>query len=166
MRRQALLLLAGIAFVACTANGETATTDSPSTATAAPSSTTAPSAGSTSPAEATGDGAVSVSLQELRGDLGIDTLALDPAIDDGPHPVLSWQPVDGAASYWLVLHDADGAPYWAWTGTETSVRVGGGDSPDLNQTAAIHNEITWSVAAFDEEENLIALSDVASGASG
>lgn len=57
-----------------------------------------------------------------------------------------------------MVSDADGEPYWAWTGTDTEVRVGGGDSTELNQTAAIHEEMVWRVAAFDETGTLVALS--------
>lgn len=102
------------------------------------------------------------SLRDLRGDLGVGVVILDPSTETGSHPTLSWQPIEGAASYWLVLRDADDRPFWAWTGTGTTIRVGGGDSPDTNQTAALHEEMTWSVAAFDGEGNLVALSDPAS----
>mgnify|MGYP001084730826 FL=1 len=102
------------------------------------------------------------SLLDMRGDLGVGIVVVDPTTETGsPHPTLSWQPVDAAASYWLVLHDADGEPFWAWTGTDTSIRVGGGGSPDINQTAALHQEMTWRVAAFDGEGVLVALSDPA-----
>lgn len=97
----------------------------------------------------------------MRGDLGIDILVLNETTETGSHPTLSWNSFGGAVSYWLVLRDAGGRPYWAWTGTDTSVRVGGGDSADTNQTAALRAEMTWSVAAFDKEGNLSALSDTA-----
>lgn len=89
-------------------------------------------------------------------------VAFNPTTEAGSHPTLSWNPFEGAMSYWLVLRDTDGRPCWAWTGTDTSVRMGGGDSSDTNQTAALHAGMTWSVAAFDVEGNLVALSDTAS----
>lgn len=146
------------ALASCSGNGETVPGDDPDTTFVAEST---PSVTGTSTTAA--DDTTSVpSLREMRDDLGIDILILSPTNETGSHPTLSWSPVDGAMSYWLVLRDADGRPYWAWTGNDTSVRVGGGDSSEPNQTATLHEEMTWSVAAFDEEENLIALSDAAS----
>ncbi|MCP4964264.1 MAG: hypothetical protein GY926_03415 [bacterium] len=89
-------------------------------------------------------------------------MAMTPTNESGSHPTLSWQPADGAASYWLTIRDADARPYWAWTGTETSVRFGGGDSPETNQTAVLHETMTWRVAAFDANGGLVAISDSAS----
>ncbi len=118
-----------------------------------------PSAAATAPSsEGPGD---DPTLDDLRGALGIDVLHLEPTTETGNHPTLSWQPVDGAASYWLVLRDDDDRPYWAWTGSDTTVRVGGGDRSETNQTAALHGEMTWRVAAFDTDHDLIALSDTA-----
>ena len=88
-------------------------------------------------------------------------MALRPADEGGPHPTLAWDAVDGAATYWLVVHDGDGRVYWAWTGAETQVRVGGGDRSELNQTAALHEPMTWSVTAVDASGSLLAFSDVA-----
>jgi hypothetical protein len=85
---------------------------------------------------------------DLAEIIGIGVVALN-AVDSGPHPVLGWQPVQGASLCWLMISDSDEEPYWAWTGTGTAVRFGGGDSTELNQTAAIHEDMTWRVAAFD-----------------
>lgn len=106
--------------------------------------------------------ATATDLRTTLAARGVAELALDPAEEGGSHPTLSWQPVEGASSYWLALVDGTGAPYWAWTGPDTSVRVGGGDIADENQTAALHETMTWSVAAFDADGNLLALSPRAS----
>lgn len=100
-------------------------------------------------------------IAATRDALALDALTLDPADEGGSHPTLSWQPVDGADSYWLVVHDADRRPYWSWTGSVTTVRFGGGDRAETNQTAALHDTMTWSVIALDAEGNPIALSDEA-----
>jgi hypothetical protein len=94
----------------------------------------------------------------MSDDLGIAVVVVEPTTETGSHPLMSWQPVDGATSYWLVVRDADERPYWAWTGNDTRVRVGGGDNPDTNQTAVVHEAMTWSVAAFDGQGRLIAIS--------
>ena len=33
----------------------------------------------------------------------------------------------------MVVHTEDGNPFWAWSGEVTQVRLGGGDSDELNQ---------------------------------
>jgi hypothetical protein len=96
-------------------------------------------------------------LRSLLADRGIDTITIDTT-EGGSHPTLTWTPIDGASTYWVVLRDSAGQLYWAWTGSDTSVRVGGGDSPDLNQTAVLHEPMTWSVAAFDADGNALAFS--------
>ena len=85
-------------------------------------------------------------------------IIVHPSTEGGPHPELSWEPVPDAVAYWLVLQRADGEATWAWTGSETSTRVGGGASPDLNQTAAVHAEMQWVVTAFDANDEVIAIS--------
>jgi hypothetical protein len=100
-------------------------------------------------------------LVDMRSEFGIADLVLEPTVETGSHPMLSWQAAAGATSYWLVVRDADDRPYWAWTGAEVSVRFGGGDTEEPNQTAVLHEMMTWRVAAFDAEGSLIALSESA-----
>lgn len=88
-------------------------------------------------------------------ELGVVTLN---EVEPGPHPVLSWEPFEGASSYWLTVIDSGDDPYWAWTGKVSSVRVGGGQTEETNQTAAIHEDMIWRIAAFDPDGELIALS--------
>ncbi len=135
------------------------TTPTPADSAAPPTTSTATT--NAAPATTAGPEEDPPSLAELRSDLDIDVVVLEPASEGGNHPTLGWQATEGAASYWLVMRDGDGRPYWAWTGTDTSVRVGGGDSPETNQTAALHETMTWRVAAFDEQGNLVGLSDTA-----
>ena len=168
MRSGVLAVSLAVALTACSGGGEepNAAEDQVST-TAAPSTTgetptTEPGTSTDAPTTSTQDPTVVPNLVELRGDLGVDVLVLEPTSEMGSHPTLSWQSADGAVSYWLVLRDADGRPYWAWTGSETSVRVGGGDSADANQTAVLHEPMTWRVAAFDSSGSLVALSDTVS----
>lgn len=146
-------------FVAGCSSGEngsvttaTSASDVTETTHSAPDATSTPT--TSVPADA-GDPVAPGELAEII-DIGVVTLN---AVDSGPHSVLGWQPVQGAALYWLMISDSDGEPYWAWTGTDTAVRIGGGDSTELNQTAAIHEDMTWRVAAFDETGTLVALSE-------
>ncbi|KAA3641402.1 MAG: hypothetical protein DWP92_01220, partial [Armatimonadetes bacterium] len=102
-------------------------------------------------------------LLDIWTERGLGTVTLNPTANDGgPHPMMSWEPAPEASSYWLVVHDASGQPYWAWTGSATEVRFGGGDRADLNQTAALHEPMSWSVTAFDADGNVVAFSETAS----
>jgi len=68
--------------------------------------------------------------------------------EPGPRPTLSWSQVEGAALYQLSVLDADGVPYWAWSGTETAVPLGGMENPDAIG-AWVFEELTWMVVARD-----------------
>lgn len=147
-----------IALAGCSTS-DSVSTGAETTATAAQPATTGAGPSTPDTTAPGNDDIGASSLVELRSDLAIDVLELDATTETGRHPTLSWRPVDNANSYWLVVRDAEGRAFWAWTGTDTSVRVGGGDTPDVNQTAAVHEAMTWRVAAFDANGRLVALSD-------
>jgi hypothetical protein len=166
--RFAVVLAIALLVAACGGSDEpTSTSVSPTTPGSTPDTaavTTTAGSGitaTTQPMSTTGAGSSPSSIRDIRGDLGIGSIVLQPADEGGPHPTLAWDPVDGAATYWLVLHDGAGRVYWAWTGAETQVRVGGGDRAELNQTAALHEPMSWSVTAVDASGSLLAFSDVA-----
>lgn len=144
----ALVVLLG----GCTPGGGAAATNAPTSVATdvrdgETTSTSGGSTGSTDPG----------SVLELSEVASLGAVALgEPG--PGPHPALVWEPFDGASSYWLVVFDAAGDPYWAWTGSDPSVRVGGGSVDGMNQTAVVHETMTWRVAAFDANGTLIALS--------
>lgn len=48
-----------------------------------------------------------------------------PSSGNGEHPLLAWEPVDGAVDWVLSLTLADGQPYWAWNGPENEIWLGG-----------------------------------------
>ena len=100
-----------------------------------------------------------MSLRDLASERGIGKVILQPTDEPSSHPTLVWSPLAGASTYWLVLHDSTGRVAWAWSGTTTSVRVGGGDVADLNQTATVNGEMTWSVLALDDSGRLVGLSE-------
>lgn len=89
----------------------------------------------------------------------LDDIATDAA-PAGARPLLSWTGVDGAVLYRVVVVDADGAPYWAWSGSETQVPVGGVEDPAL-PGAIVFESMTWSVAALDADGVPLAISDAA-----
>jgi hypothetical protein len=158
-RRFIAVLAFGLLVTACGGSDEATGTSAPATSTAE-TTTTAGAVPTTRAASATEGVSSSSSLRDMRAGLEIESIVLGPADEGGPHPTLEWEPVDGAATYWLVLRNASGEVYWAWTGADTQVRVGGGDRPELNQSAALYEPMTWVVAAVDESGSLLAFSDV------
>ncbi len=77
--------------------------------------------------------------------------------EPGPRPLLAWDTVEGAVDYELFVLDADGAAYWAWSGTETSVYLGGMENPDA-VGAWVFEPLTWVVAAVDADGTTLAMS--------
>lgn len=107
-----------------------------------------PAAAPTQPRAAALDGYASV------------TLTAPAATDAGPSPSFAWKPVDGAAEYRLAVVGADG-PVWAWAGPETTVLFGAyADAPAEGVGALrLQTAAWWSVAAFDADGALLAISD-------
>jgi hypothetical protein len=159
--RLVLVLACGLVVVACGGPDEATGTSAPTTVRPAVTETTAGAVPTTHMTTTTEGGSLSSSLRDVRADIGIASIALRPADEGGPHPTLEWESVEGAATYWLVLRDGSGHVYWAWTGADTRVRVGGGDHSELNQTAALYEPMTWMVGAVDGMGSLLASSDVA-----
>ena len=93
--------------------------------------------------------------------LGVATVEIvTPASGGGERPLLEWAAVEGAEEYDVVALTADGEPYWAWVGQTTSVVFGGGDpAGDAGQLAIVYGPLTWTVAAYDPDGTLLALSD-------
>lgn len=83
---------------------------------------------------------------------GLDAIAVDPVDGDALRPLLSWEPVDGAARYSLLVFDDAGDAYWAWEGTATQVHLGGGvDDPLPDEAEGPTAEVadSWFVVAHD-----------------
>jgi hypothetical protein len=86
-------------------------------------------------------------------------IPITPTEGVGSRPTLEWEPVDGAASYFLVVKDDSGAAYWAWSGSETSIPLGGADFPeDFGNGPTIGPGYTWSVSAYDGDGTFLAIS--------
>lgn len=88
-----------------------------------------------------------------------DVLATEPT-EAGPRPLLAWAAVDGAVAYDLIVLDAQGTPYWAWTGESTSVHLGGVENPDA-VGAWVFEPLTWIVTARDAAGQPLAMSEQA-----
>lgn len=87
---------------------------------------------------------------------------LTPTSGVGIKPLFEWSPVQGAVNYSLYLQFPNGQPYWAWSGSVTSIYLGGTDSqpPDDAAGPILQKGMSWSVIAFDAENNIIASSVV------
>lgn len=76
-----------------------------------------------------------VTAGELDGVAGVSAITITtPASGNGAKPLLAWEPVDGAASYVVILQTTDGSGYWAWTGPDTEVWLGGSDTEPAPDT--------------------------------
>jgi hypothetical protein len=75
----------------------------------------------------------------------------------GVKPQFAWEPLDGATWYTLVLYTADREPYWAWEGADTSIYLGGNDTPPSEDSAGpvLSADMSWAVMAFDGDDRLI-----------
>ncbi len=109
------------------------------------------------------DGTGSVAIEETTPEeSGLEDAPYLPELllggaESGPRPLLTWAAVDGTARYTLVVLDSDGAPYWAWSGTETTIHLGGFDDPDAIGPW-VHEPMTWTVAATDADGKPLAIS--------
>lgn len=100
-------------------------------------------------------------IEAVFGLVPVETVT--PASGGGTRPLLEWVPVDHAYMYSVVLLTPSGKAYWGWEGTETAIHVGG--EPQLEGFAAgpsVIEGMTWSVAAYDDEFHVIAVSPRAS----
>ncbi len=110
----------------------------------------APESTSTQPAPEGGD-SVELTLADV-----FDPIATEPT-EAGPRPLLAWEAVEGASLYQVVVLGADGEPYWAWSGTETMINVGGNAQPDAIG-AWVHESMTWTVSAHSADGKVLGLS--------
>lgn len=85
---------------------------------------------------------------------------LTPASGAGERPLLEWAAVEGAARYSLIVQSSDGQPYWAWSGRQTSVYLGGTHSLPSAEAAGptLQPGMVWAVLAFDAQQQIIAAS--------
>ncbi len=79
------------------------------------------------------------------------------ATEPGPRPLLAWEEVDGAALYQVTVLDADGIPYWSWSGDTAAVPLGGMENPDAIG-AWVFEELTWTVVARSDDGTPLAMS--------
>ncbi len=97
-------------------------------------------AADSSPAEPTTDNAPvdaapELPAGELDGVAGVSPISVTtPVTGNGAKPLLAWEPVDGAVDYVVILQTADGNGYWAWTGADNQVWLGGSETEPAPDT--------------------------------
>jgi len=99
--------------------------------------------------------------ERLLPDVNVPEIELLTPFDGvGTRPKFEWKEVDGAASYSLMLFDANGDAYWAWMGKSSYVYLGGTlDAPPEDSAGpTLQPDMRWAVAAFDTQDHLLATS--------
>lgn len=170
MRRTSLAIVAFVALAAGCSSGSDETLSADATATPGSATTEAPVqlADDPSPADESDSGSddtvpettdASPASQPLLVEGGPPIELLTSPAPVGSQPEMAWSAVDGAATYRVVVLDGDGAPYWAWSGPETTVFLGGGESGD-GAGPSVGAGFTWSVTAFDADRAFLASSPI------
>ena len=98
----------------------------------------------------------------LAVESGQATIDLEPVGSGSLHPLLSWSELTDASVYGVYLYTSSGEPYWFWRGPTNEVFVGG--SIQLNDDAlgvAAAPGMTWGVVAYDLNDNVIGVSELA-----
>lgn len=83
---------------------------------------------------------------------------MTPKSGAGVRPMLSWSAVAAAASYTVIVYDADGAPWWSWSGADTEVVLGGVVTDAEIGGPRADTGVRWVVMAFDTEGGLVGTS--------
>ncbi len=90
---------------------------------------------------------------------GIDEIELLTEVEgNDAYAMLEWVGLDAASEYTVTVFTADGRPWWAWSGPETSVPLGGlRTEVDLGGPRAGPG-ITWFVVGRDGDGRLVGVS--------
>lgn len=128
--------------------------------TTAASGTTQPGATSTTTTEATATTTTTTPAEPFLPGLGLESITqTTPVAGGGPRPLLSWEPVDGAAAYTVVVFDGEGTPWWSWRGEATEVFIGGFETSFEMGGPRAGPGVTWVVFAYDAEGSAIGVSE-------
>jgi hypothetical protein len=84
-----------------------------------------------------------------------------PTSGGGTRPLLSWEPVDGATTYLVIVFADDEAPYWSTITERTETHVGGQAAiPEGIDGPEVSAGYSWAVYADDENGVPIASSSI------
>ncbi len=89
---------------------------------------------------------------------GVEIEQLTDKLGGGPRPMLAWSPVEGSDSYTVVVYDAEGAPWWSWSGPGTEVVIGGVQTDTEIGGPRAGAGVRWIVMSFDADGNMIGTS--------
>jgi hypothetical protein len=80
----------------------------------------------------------------------------------GEKPLFQWEAVPDASYYQLVVFDETKKPYWAWDGRAAQIYLGGTEEqPSADSSGPVIDQgYSWAVVAFDEQNHVIASSEV------
>ena len=81
----------------------------------------------------------------------------------GPWPTLAWEPVDAAVRYRVTVYTEADRAWWAWTGPENEVILGGFTTqPSSTSQVAprLDGPMTYDVVALDADDRVVAQSGV------
>ncbi len=83
---------------------------------------------------------------------------LTPTSGNRPYALLEWSAVPGATEYTVSVFNPDGRAWWAWSGPDLAVTLGGLDTDvDLGGPRAGEG-VTWFVVARDTQGTLLGVS--------
>ncbi len=89
---------------------------------------------------------------------GVDIEQMTDKRGGGPRPMLAWTAVPGSDSYTVVVYDAEGSPWWSWSGPGTEVVIGGVETDTEIGGPRADAGVRWIVMAFDADGNMIGTS--------
>lgn len=89
---------------------------------------------------------------------GVEIEQLTDKRGGGPRPVLEWSAVSDSESYTVVVYDAEGAPWWSWSGPGTKVVIGGVETDNEIGGPRADVGVRWIVMAFDADGNMVGTS--------
>lgn len=148
-----LLVAVGVLFIvaACSSSVEDVRSEPTTTSTPQPA---------TEQSTTTTNTVTSVAPQSEPLLIGADpAIQVTPTEGEGSRPMFEWETVDGAALYFLVVKDDAGVAYWAWSGSETSIPLGGAEFPENHGNGpTIGPGFTWSVSAYATDGTFLAIS--------
>lgn len=114
--------------------------------------TTLPGAPTTATTSAEPATTTTIASEPFLPGLGLKPIAqTTPTSGGGPRPLLSWEALEGAASYTVVVFDADGSPWWSWQGEATEVHLGGFQTDAEIGGPTAGAGVTWVVYAYDAD---------------
>lgn len=167
MRSIALLTSTVLALASCSSGDQADDSEADSTI-EAPAQATSPSGVSGSEETETASTPASVTApatpvtEPLLDGIEPSVDLLTTATGGGIRPLLEWEPHDNAGAYTVTVYAPDGSAYWSWTGSTTSVHVGG--EPVLDDTApgpSVIDGMSWGVIALSDSFVPIATSHLA-----